>query len=84
MTYDEVKENFPAEFKARGCDKLNYRYPKGNFKNILELLKIRRKENGNVTEKFQNMEIVPHMSIYIVELAQFSYILFKILSYILS
>ena len=47
MTYDEVKENFPAEFKARGCDKLNYRYPKGNFKNILELLKIRRKENEN-------------------------------------
>merc|ERR1719323_326346 len=29
MTYDEVAERFPEEFKARGCDKLNYRYPKG-------------------------------------------------------
>ena len=41
MTYDEVKENFPAEFKARGCDKLNYRYPKGEFEN-----KVWSKENG--------------------------------------
>ena len=31
MTYDEVAERFPEEFKARGCDKLNYRYPKGKM-----------------------------------------------------
>ena len=31
MTYDEVAERFPEEFKARGCDKLNYRYPKGKI-----------------------------------------------------
>jgi len=29
MTYDEVAEMHPEEYKARGSDKLNYRYPKG-------------------------------------------------------
>ena len=31
MTYDEVAEMHPEEFKARSSDKLNYRYPKGEF-----------------------------------------------------
>ena len=32
MTYDEVAEMHPEEYKARGSDKLNYRYPKGKFR----------------------------------------------------
>ena len=38
MTYDEVAEMHPEEYKARGSDKLNYRYPKGKFMIFLDRL----------------------------------------------
>ena len=29
LTYEEVQEKFPDEYKARDVDKLRYRYPRG-------------------------------------------------------
>jgi broad specificity phosphatase PhoE len=29
MTYKEIEEKYPEEFRARSKDKFNYRYPKG-------------------------------------------------------
>ena len=29
LTYEEVQEKFPEEYKARDVDKLRYRYPRG-------------------------------------------------------
>ena len=39
MTYDEVREQLPAEFEARSADKLRYRYPRGeSYQDVIQRL----------------------------------------------
>ena len=54
MTYDEVAEMHPEEYKARGSDKLNYRYPKGKF----------RKNSFCVEQCIQIMIVIVFMCTY--------------------
>lgn len=39
MTYDEIRQSFPEEFAARGEDKFDYRYPRGeSYRDVIRRL----------------------------------------------
>lgn len=39
MTYEQVREQMPAEFEARAADKLRYRYPRGeSYQDVIQRL----------------------------------------------
>ena len=42
MTYEEIQDHYPQEFALRDQDKYRYRYPKGEVRACIEMLKCKR------------------------------------------
>jgi 6-phosphofructo-2-kinase / fructose-2,6-biphosphatase 2 len=60
MSYDEIKEKFPEEFKARDQNKFAYRYPRGES---YEDLVVRLEPVMMELERQGNVLVVSHQAV---------------------
>lgn len=68
MTYEEIKEKFPADFEARDLNKLSYRYPRGeSYEDLIARLEPVIME----LERQANVLVVAHQAVLRCLLAYF-------------
>lgn len=68
MTYEQIQENFPEEFKARDQNKFAYRYPRGES---YEDLVVRLEPVMMELERQANVLVVSHQAVLRCVLAYF-------------